>query len=146
MRPAIFVSSLATLVSIALDQIPWSPYVVSSLNAFISFLLAVVSYMKLDAQSEAHKTSAHQYDKLQSVCEFSSGYFLMFAVPVRNNKSKTSDEKELRQKIKDIETKIKEIKETNQILSQRKIRYTYTNIYNINVISKHKTLENSKKD
>ena len=38
MLPAIFLSSLATLGSIALDQISWSPYVVSSLNAFISFI------------------------------------------------------------------------------------------------------------
>ena len=78
MLPAIFLSSLATLGSLGLDTVVWSSYIVSGLNAIISFLLAVVSYMKLDAQSEAHKISAHQYDKLQSSCEFTSGYFLFF--------------------------------------------------------------------
>lgn len=75
MLPAIFISSLASVVSVAADSWSWGGYTIAGLNAFISFLLAVVSYMKLDAQAEAHKISAHQYDKLQSVCEFSSGYF-----------------------------------------------------------------------
>jgi 4-hydroxy-tetrahydrodipicolinate synthase len=40
-----------------------------------------VNYLKLDAASEAHKISSHQYDKLQSTMEFTSGSVLLF----RNN-------------------------------------------------------------
>ena len=78
MLPAIFLSSLATVLSSVLKEYEWGSTFISSINAFIAFLLAIVNYLKLDAASEAYKISSHQYDKLQSSVEFSSGSVLLF--------------------------------------------------------------------
>ena len=45
------------------------------------FYWRFVNYLKLDAASEAHKISAHQYAKLQSSVEFQSGQVLLFSPP-----------------------------------------------------------------
>ena len=66
------------VVSAVVQNINWGSYLLSGINAFIAFLLALVNYFKLDAASEAHKISAHQYDKLQSSVEFTSGSVLLF--------------------------------------------------------------------
>ena len=104
MFPAIILSSVATVSSLGAEDYVWGGTFVAIINAVISCLLAFVNYMKLDAQAEAHKTSAHQYDKLQSSCEFSSGYFLLFGL----DENSLDDIKE---RITEIEAKIKEIKE-----------------------------------
>ena len=143
MLPAIFLSSLAAVATYGVDYYYWGSMAMSALNAFISFLLALISYLKLDAQAEAHKTAAHQYDKLQSSCEFTSGYFLLFGV--HGSDEKRPDDL-IREKIEGIENKIAEIKATNQFVIPRPIRYAYPNIYNLNVFSTIKKIENCKRD
>ena len=85
MLPAIFLSALASVLQPPLSECEgpdWGPVGLSGLSAFVAFLLAIVNYLKLDASAEAHKTSAHQYDKLQSYVEFQSGNVLLFSDPL----------------------------------------------------------------
>ena len=78
MLPSILFSTFATVLSSYLSDYTWGPVFISGLNGLITFLLAIVNYLKLDAASEAHKISSHQYDKLQSTIEFTSGSVLLF--------------------------------------------------------------------
>lgn len=82
MFPAIFVSALTSVVQTPFQCSINGQLVLSSLSAFVAFLLSIINFMKLDAKSQAHKISAHQYDKLQTSTEFQSGQVLLFSDPV----------------------------------------------------------------
>jgi hypothetical protein len=78
MMPSILLSSAASVLTTIVDNYYWGSFMIAGINGLISFLLALVSYYKLDASSEAHKTASHRYDKLQTSVEFLSGKSLLF--------------------------------------------------------------------
>jgi hypothetical protein len=135
MLPSILLSTAATVLSAVVKDYNWGSYLLAGVNAIISFLLAIVNYLKLDATSEAHKISAHQYDKLQTSIEFLSGTTLLF-----NNDVGT-----IQKKIDETEKKINEIKETNQFIVPKNIRTLYPIIYNTNVFLIIKKIEDIRK-
>ena len=85
MIPSIILSACCSVLSQSITIYEFGDIVLAGINAGIAVLLAIVNYLKLDAASEAHKISSHQYDKLQSSIEFSSGQVLLFSNPLLND-------------------------------------------------------------
>jgi len=82
MLPAIFLSALCSVLSQTAEDLDFGGILLAGINALIAFLLAIINYLKLDAQSEAHKISSHQYDTLLTKTEFESGQVLLFGDPI----------------------------------------------------------------
>jgi hypothetical protein len=156
MMPAIFISALTTVLTMALSNYIYGDIIIASLTAINSFLLAIISYLKLDAKSEAHKTSAYQFDKLQSKCEFGSGRVIFFnrketdlsknptalttvapsaELVDKKHALKDEDFKEVYDLVDMIEIKVNEIKDMNKFILPEYIRTKYSNLYSTNIFS-----------
>ena len=128
MLPAIMISAMSSVLSLT----DTAGIIVASLAALNSCILSLISYLKLDARVEAHKTAAYKFDKLQALCEFNSGKVLFF----------DTKKEDVAAVLLKIEAQVNEIKETNQFMLPEIIRYRYPVLYSTNVFALVKKLVN----
>jgi len=129
MLPAIINAAVCTVISSALSSWAYGPVLLATLSAFNSCVLAVISYLKLDAKCEAHRASAFQFERLQTLCEFYAGKYLFGVDGAKSSEARFSDT------ISEIETKMREIKDSNQFMLPKTIRARYPRIYTTNVFA-----------
>lgn len=132
MLPAIIITSVATILSLVLKEYDYGATVISSLNGFNALLLALINYLKLDGRAESHRISAYKLSKIQSYIEFNSGKILFLD---------DKPEESLTKIITDVETQIREIRETNQFILPEIVRHNYPITYNTNVFAEIKRLQ-----
>ena len=131
MLPSIFLTVLGSVLNLVLKDTSYGTTIVSGLNAFTAFLLAVVNYLKLDARAEAHRTTTYKLDKLESDLLFNSGRVLFVENAYMG----------ITQLIDDTHKQVKEIKETNPFVLPEHIRYSYPVLCGMNVFTEVKEFQ-----
>jgi hypothetical protein len=130
MLPAIFNTALCAVISLILQNYTFGATIVSCLTAINTFLLSLISYLKLDARAEAHRNSAYKFDKIQAHTVFSSGRTLFGVM----------DDKKVIEFIEEVEKEVNEIKDSNHFVLPEYVRVLYPTLYNTNVFAEVKKI------
>jgi uncharacterized protein YlzI (FlbEa/FlbD family) len=100
---------------------------VSGLNAVIMLCISLISYLKLESCIENYLHNVKQYDKLETTLEMTNNK-LMF---IESHKEKATL---VLNKIKEIERKIGEIKESTNTLIPEDVKKLFPIICHINIL------------
>lgn len=126
--PALFISAVLTITSPYLSCNPWNLEITSGLNACVTFLLSVISFLKLESTVEAYFQMATHLDTIQTSLELANSKFVLL--------NKDQDTKQLTiDKFNEVEEKINEFKTNNKLLVPEEVKILFPVISHIDFFS-----------
>lgn len=141
MIPAMLLSTLITFLTPFFSSCThnWSAIFLASLNGITAGLIALINYLKLETSTQTYYNSARQFDKLETSLEFVASKLMI----IENEEQKSNI---VYEQVKEVESKINEMKEWNSLFLPDEIRGLFPIICHINIFSFIKRIETNKKN
>lgn len=139
MFPTLTLTAFITIVSPFIECNHWSTGFTSGINAVIALFITMINYLKLESHIEIYMQRANHFDKLETSLEFA------------NNKLSFLNKEQDKQKLvlfklKEVEKKIGEMKESSIVFIPDEIKLLFPIICNINIFAFIKKMELYKKN
>jgi len=139
MFPAIFITGSITLVGPFFESVNWSGWVLSSLNALLTVLIAVNNFLKWQATAALFHNMAFQFENLAISVEMTRNQLF---VDDENERSRLTFEK-----MKETERRIMDIKySNNNLIIPYEVQIHNPIITHINIFSFIKKIEHHQKN
>lgn len=133
MIPSLIGTAIISICAPIIQSYNWSGAFISGLNAVVALFISFIHYLKLESSSELYLYLMNQYDRLESAIEFTNNKIAFF-----ENKEKNDL---VLSKMKEVEKKINEIKETTTIFIPNEVKQIFPIICNVNIFSFIKRIE-----
>lgn len=134
MIPSLIGTAIISIFAPIIQSYQWSGAFISGLNALVALFISFIHYLKLESCCEIYLQLMNQYDRLESSIEFTNNKITFF----ENHKEKNDL---VLSKMKEVEKKINEIKETITIFIPNEVKQIFPIICNVNIFSFIKRIE-----
>jgi hypothetical protein len=134
---AVLLTSLVTLASPFANHYDWNPYFISGCNALATLLFGIDSYLGLESQVKSYLFMANAYEKCETSLELTNNRLAFLKDPQQASQL-------VLDKLKDIETKLTDIRDIGEIWPPQPIEAVFRVATSINIFSFIQKMETHK--